>query len=83
MSDFVAMVTLRTRFYLLGMSDFVAMVPLRTRFYLLVGSTMITPLRNQDRGTSETSMFEDDLAGTSNNPDHTVFKLHLMGEPIT
>jgi len=44
---------------------------------------MITPLRNQDIGTNETSMFEDDLAGTSNNPDHTVFKLCLMGEPIT
>jgi hypothetical protein len=28
-------------------------------------------------------MFEDDLAGTSNNPDHTVFKLRLIGEPIT
>jgi hypothetical protein len=65
------------------MSDFVATVTLRTRFYLLAGSTMITPLRNQDIGTNETSMFEDDLAGTSNNPDHTVFKLRLIGEPIT
>jgi len=65
------------------MYDFAATVTVRTRFYLLVGSTMITPLRNQDRGTSETSMFEDDLGGTSNNLNYTVFKLRLMGEPIT